>query len=287
MILKQLFGRAGHASCRIIFGSYALSNATQAEADQIFEILLAHGVNHIDTAPMYGNAERCIGAWMKKHRDDFFIATKSRSRDYERAKKDLQCSLERLKVDYIDLWQLHGLTNPAGWEKVMGAGGALEAFIEARDKGLVRHLGVTGHGNKVATMHLQSLERHDFDSIMLPYNYCQMQIASYARDFLKLVEICRERNIAVQTIKSIAWRPVGEQPRKHNTYFYEPLESQDAIEKSVHWAMGLRDSFVITAGDMQFVSRMLDAAERFEHQPSDDEMNRLLKEYGIQQVFNY
>lgn len=285
MIPKQPFGRSGHASSQIIFGSYALSNATQAEADHILEVLLAHGVNQIDTAPMYGNAEKCIGAWMQKHRDDFFIATKSRSRDYERAKKNLQNSLERLKVDYIDLWQLHGLTNPGGWEKVMGAGGALEAFLEARDQDLVRYLGVTGHGNKAATMHLQSLERYDFDAVMLPYNYCQMQITDYAGDFEKLVAICRERSIAVKTIKSIAWRPIGKQPGKYNTYFYEPFESQEAIEKSVHWAMGLQGSFVITAGDMQFISKMLDAAESFVQPPSDEEMKQLVKACGIQQVF--
>lgn len=285
MIPKQLFGRTGHASSQIVFGAYALSNATQAEADHILEVLLAHGVNHIDTAPMYGMAEKRIGAWMEKHRDDFFIATKSRSRDYEGARKNLHRSLERLKVDYIDLWQLHGLTNQAGWEKVMGPGGALEAFIEARDKGLVRYLGVTGHGNKVTGMHLQSLERFDFDSVMLPYNYCQMQIPSFAADFVKLIGVCDERNIAVQTFQAITWRPIGKQPRKYNMYFYEPLESEDAIEKSVHWAMGLQNSFVITAGDMKFVSKMLDAAEKFGQQPSNEEMNTLVKEYGIQQVF--
>jgi aryl-alcohol dehydrogenase-like predicted oxidoreductase len=285
MITRQLFGRTGHASSQIIFGAWALSNATQAEAEQILGILLEYGVNHIDAARMYGNAEELIGSWMKKHRDDFFVATKSRSRTYEGAWKDLRRSLDRLKVDHIDLWQLHGLTNQMGWEKVMGSGGALEAFIEARDKGLVRYLGVTGHGNKVAAMHLQSLERFDFDSVMLPYNYCQMQIASFAADFNKLIGLCRERNVAVQTFQSIAWRPIGKRPRKYNTYFYEPLESGAAIEKSVHWAMGLQGSFVITAGDMQFVLPMLQSAERFERRPSDEEMNLLMNEYGIQQIF--
>lgn len=285
MITRQLFGRTGHASSQIIFGAWALSNATQAEAEQILGILLEYGVNHIDAARMYGNAEELIGSWMKKHRDDFFVATKSRSRTYEGAWKDLRRSLDRLKVDHIDLWQLHGLTNQMGWEKVMGSGGALEAFIEARDKGLVRYLGVTGHGNKVAAMHLQSLERFDFDSVMLPYNYCQMQIASFAADFNKLIGLGRERNVAVQTFQSIAWRPIGKRPRKYNTYFYEPLESGAAIEKSVHWAMGLQGSFVITAGDMQFVLPMLQSAERFEQRPSDEEMNLLMNEYGIQQVF--
>ena len=285
MIARQPFGSTGHSSSRIIFGSYALSNATQADAERILEILLEHGVNHIDTAPMYGNAEKLVGLWMKKHRGDFFIATKSRSRTYEGAWTNLRRSLDRLRVDSIDLWQLHGLTNQTGWEKVMGPGGALEAFIEARDKGLVRYLGVTGHGNKVAAMHLKSLERFGFDSVMLPYNYCQIKIASYAADFDKLIGLCGERNVGVQTFQSIAWRPIGKRPRKYNMYFYEPLECWEAIEKSVHWAMGLQGSFVITAGDKQFVLRMLQSAERFQQRPSDEEMNLLINEYGIQQVF--
>jgi aryl-alcohol dehydrogenase-like predicted oxidoreductase len=285
MISKQKFGRSGHESSQIIFGSYALSNATQDEADRVLEILLDFGVNHIDTAPMYGNAEKCIGSWMKKYRDEFFIATKSRSRSHEGAWKNLQRSLKRLEVDYVDLWQMHGLTNQAGWEKAMGAGGALEAFIKAREEGLVRYLGITGHGNRVAGMHVQSLERFGFDSVMLLYNYRQMQIPRFASDFEKLIATCRGRNVAVQTFQSIAWRPIGAEPKKYNMYFYEPLESQEAIEKSVHWAMGLKDSFVITAGDMQFISLMLEAAERFKECPSEEHMRAMVEEYDIQQIF--
>jgi len=285
MITRQVFGRTGHASSQIIFGAYALRSATRAEAERTLEILLEHGVNHIDTGRTYGNSEGLIGSWMKKHRDDFFVATKSRSRTYEGAWKDLRRSLDRLRVDHIDLWQFHGLTNQTGWEKAMGSGGALEALIEARQKGLVRYLGVTGHGNRVAAMHLQSLARFDFDSVLLPYNYCQMQIASFAADFDKLIELCRERNVAVQTMKSIAWRPIGDRPAKHRTYFYQPLESEEAIDKSLHWAMGLQGSFVVTAGDMQVVPRMLQSAERIERRPSDAEMQLLVNEHGIQQVF--
>jgi NDP-sugar pyrophosphorylase family protein len=134
-------------------------------------------------------------------------------------------------------------------------------------------------------MHLKSLERFGFDSVMLPYSYCQMQIASYAADFGRLIEVCREGNVAVQTTKAIARVPVGKQPRRYNTYFYEPLESDEAIEKSVHWAMGLPGSFVITAGDMQFVLSMLQSADRFRERPSDEEMNLLVNKYGIQQIF--
>ena len=285
MIARHLFGRTRHASSQIIFGAYALRSATRAEAERTLEILLEHGVNHIDTGRTYGNAEGLMGSWMKKHRDDFFIATKSRRRTYEGAWKDIRRSLERLRVDHIDLWQLHGLTNQTGWEKAMGSGGALEALIEARQKGLVRYLGVTGHGNRAAAMHLQSLERFDFDSVLLPYNYCQMQIASFAADFDTLIELCRERNVAVQTMKSIAWRPIGDRPTKYRTYFYQPLESEEAIDKSLHWAMGLQGSFVVTAGDMQVVPRMLQSAQRFEQRPSDAEMQLLVNEHGIQQVF--
>jgi aryl-alcohol dehydrogenase-like predicted oxidoreductase len=285
MILKSQFGRTGHTSTRIIFGAYALSKATQAEADRILYMLLECGVNHIDTAPMYGNAEKCIGSWMEQHRDDFFLATKSRKRTYKGAKKDLQCSLTRLRVDYIDLWQLHGLTNPLGWEKAMGPEGALEVFIEARDKGLVRFLGVTGHGNKAPAMHKRSLERFDFDTVLLPYNYLLMHNPRYAADFNELVKLCHKRNVAVQTIKSIARRPWGSRSKTYNTYFYEPLETQETIDKSVYWSLGFQDSFLITAGDMQLLPKMLDAAKRFEKRPSDTEMTAIVDKFGIQPIF--
>ncbi|MHA2153437.1 MAG: aldo/keto reductase [Candidatus Thorarchaeota archaeon] len=284
MIPKQPFGRTGHDSTRIVFGSYALSNATQAEADSVFELLLEYGVNHIDTAAMYGNAEKRIGPWMEKHRDDFFIATKSRRRSYEGAWKDLQRSLNRLQVESIDLWQMHGLTNPVSWEKVMSPGGALKAFVEARDIGLVRFLGITGHGDKVPAMHRQSLERFDFDSVLLPYNYLQMQNPKYADNFNELVELCRKQNTAVQTIKSIVRRPWGTRPRTYNTYFYEPLETQAAIDISVHWSLSFKDSFLITAGDMRLLPKILDAATRFEKRPSDSEMNAIVDDQGMQVI---
>ncbi len=286
MIPTKQFGRTQHVSSRIIFGSYALSKATQEEADRSLNTLMEYGINHIDTAPMYGNAEKCIGSWMGRHRNDFFLATKTRSRSYTGAWKDLQKSLNNLKVDTIDLWQMHGLTNPVGWEKAMGPGGTLEAFIEARDRGLVRFLGVTGHGYKVPTVHLRSLERFDFDTVLLPYNYLFMQNSRYVTAFNELIELCKKRNVAVQTIKSIARRP-WEGTRNFNTYFYEPLETQIAIDKSVHWSLGLSESFVITAGDMQLLPKMLDAAKRFEKRPSDAEMNAIVDEYDTKPIFSY
>ncbi|MHA1219183.1 MAG: aldo/keto reductase [Candidatus Heimdallarchaeaceae archaeon] len=287
MIPKNMFGCTNHASSRIIFGAYALSNATQEETDDVLKMLLEYGINHIDTAPMYGKSEERIGPWMEKHRDNFFLATKTRSRQYDGAWKDLQNSLSRLRVDTIDLWQMHGLTNPVGWEKAMSPGGTLEAFVEARDQGLVRFLGVTGHGSKVPKVHLQSLERFDFDSVLLPYNYLQMQNSRYSTNFNELTKLCRERNIAIQTIKSVARRPWVDQPRNYNTYFYEPLETQEAIDKSVHWAYDLADSFLITAGDMKILPKILDAAKRFEKRPTDTEMNKMIEMYEVEKIFSY
>jgi aryl-alcohol dehydrogenase-like predicted oxidoreductase len=284
MISKLPFGRTKHESTRVIFGGYALSKATQAEADNTLMLLQEYGVNHIDTAPMYGNSEKVIGPWLADHRDDFFVATKSRRRSRQGALADLKRSLERLRVDYIDLWQMHGLTNPGSWEKVMEPGGALEAFIEARDEGLVRFLGVTGHGDKVPAMHKRSLERFDFDSVLLPYNYLQMQKPRYAADFNELVELCRKHNVAVQIMKSIVRRPWSNRVQTYNTYFYEPLETQDAIDKSVHWALGLPDSFLTTVGDMQLLPKVLAAADRFEKRPSDTEMNAIVDEFDMQTI---
>jgi aryl-alcohol dehydrogenase-like predicted oxidoreductase len=285
MIEKLPFGRTGHLSSRVIFGGYALSEATQAEADRILELLLEYGVNHIDTAAMYGDSEKRIGPWMEAHRDRFFLATKTRRRDSVGAWENIQRSRERLRTDTIDLWQMHGLTGQAGWERAMGAGGALEAFSEACEKGWVRFLGVTGHGVKTPAMHLQSLARYDFDAVMLPYNHALMQNPQYQAAFDTLVGVCREREIAVQTIKSIARQPWGKRSKTYNTYFYEPLDTQEAIDRAAHWVLGHPNVFLITAGDMQVLPKILDAANRFVTRPSDAEMDAQAKAYGIQPIF--
>ena len=175
MIPTESFGRTGHQSTRAIFGAAALSAVTQAEADRTMELLLRFGVNHIDTAASYGDSELRLGPWMERHRADFFLATKTGERDYQAAYDQIRRSLERLRVDQVDLIQLHNLVDPTEWETALGPGGALEAAIQAREEGLVRFIGVTGHGVTVAAMHTRALERFDFDSVLLPYSYPMMQ----------------------------------------------------------------------------------------------------------------
>lgn len=284
MIAKVPFGRTEHMSTRTLFGAAALGRVTQAEADETLDVLLKYGVNHIDVAASYGEAELRLGPWMPTYRKDFFLATKTEKRTYQEAWDELQRSLERMRVDSVDLWQMHVLVDPEQWEVAMGPGGALEAFIEARAQGLVRYFGVTGHGLTVAQMHMRSLERFDFDSVLLPWNYPMMQNPQYAADFDALVTMCRERNVAVQIIKSLCRRPWGDRQRTRATW-YEPLEDQDAIDKATHWVLGHPDLFLNTAGDIHMLPKVLDAASRFVHRPTDVEMVALVAAQEMESLF--
>lgn len=271
MIDKKPFGRIGHLSTRAIFGAAALSRVTQDEADRTRDLLLEYGVNHIDTAAGYGDSELRIGPWMAQYRDQFFLATKTGERTYQKARDEFHRSLERLQVDSVDLIQLHYLVDPQEWEVAMGPGGALEALIEAREQGLTRFIGVTGHDTVVPKMHLRSLERFDFDSVLLPYSYVMMQNPQYAADFEALMQVCQERNVAVQTIKSLVRRPWGERERARATW-YEPLEDQAAVDRAVHWVLGNPNVFLNTVGDIHVLPQVLDAASRFKGRPSEAEM---------------
>jgi aryl-alcohol dehydrogenase-like predicted oxidoreductase len=284
MIEKRPFGRTGHLSTRTIFGAAALSQVTQTQADRTLGTLLHYGINHIDTAAMYGDSELRIGPWMDRYRAHFFLATKTHERTYHEAREQFHRSLERLRVDQVDLLQLHMLVDPEEWEVAMGPGGALEAAIKAREQELTRFIGVTGHGVTAPAMHRRSLERFDFDSVLLPYNYLMMQNPQYAADFEALMALCQERNAAVQTIKSIARGPWGEKTRIHNTW-YEPLKEQADIENAVHWVLGYADIFVNTVGDIYLLPKVLDAASRFEAAPSDEEMEEQAAKLGMEPLF--
>jgi aryl-alcohol dehydrogenase-like predicted oxidoreductase len=274
MIEHRPFGRTGHRSTVTLFGAAALARATQDEADRVLEVLLRHGVNHIDTAARYGDSELRIGPWMARHRKDFFLATKTGSRGAREAREDLHRSLERLRVDSVDLIQMHSLGHPDDWDQAMGPGGALEALVEARQQGLARAIGVTGHGWTIAAMHRRSLARFDFDSILLPYNFFMAQNERYRQAFDEVTAICRERNVAVQTIKGIARGPWAAADRSHATW-YQPLEHQEDIDRAVHWVLGRPGIFLNTAGDLSLLPKVLDAASRFTRRPSDEEMTAM------------
>ncbi|OLC27962.1 MAG: aldo/keto reductase [Actinobacteria bacterium 13_1_20CM_2_65_11] len=278
------FGRTGHRSTRTIFGAASLSNVTQSAADRTLDVLLRHGVNHIDTAAGYGDSELRIAPWLKREPNRFFLATKTGSRDAKGAREDLHRSLDRLGVDHVDLWQLHSLADPIDWDTALSPGGAIDAAVEARDQGLVRWIGVTGHGAQIAANHRRSLARFDFDSVLLPYNFVTMQLPYYAENFDALARTCAERNVAVQTIKSIAASPWLGRERTRTTW-YEPLEAQADIDLAVWWVLGRPGVFLNTVGDIDLLPRVLDAAERFEKRPTDTEMTAMLERSRTEPLF--
>jgi len=284
MMPTETFGRTGHRSTRTIFGAAAFSDVTQAEADRTMELLLRFGVNHIDTAASYGDSELRLGPWIEQHRAGFFLATKTGERTSQAAYDQIRRSLERLRVDQVDLIQLHNLVDPAEWETALGPGGALEAVIRAREEGLVRFIGVTGHGTTVAAMHTRALERFDFDTVLLPYNYPMMQNPIYAADFEELLARCRERGVAVQTIKAITRAPWSDRPQTAATW-YEPLRDPVAIDRAVHWVLGRPSVFLNTVGDIGVLPMVLDAADRFRERPSGDAMREIAEQQAMEPLF--
>ena len=285
MIATLPFGRTGHQSTRILFGAAALSAVTQAEADATLELVVASGVNHLDVAASYGDAELRLGSFVAAHRDEYFLATKTGERTAEAAYAEISRSLERLRTDHVDLLQLHNLVDEDEWRTAYAKGGALEGAVRAREEGLVRHLGVTGHGVTVARQHRRSLEEYDFASVLLPYNYPMTRNAEYLADFEELLEVCADRGVAVQTIKSITRAPWADDADRHAATWYEPLRDPDAIDTAVAWVLGRPGVFLNTVGDIHLLPAVLDAAHRFTERPSEDEMARLDEAWGMAPLF--
>lgn len=261
VIERQQFGRTGHLSSRVIFGAAGLGGVDQVTADAVLPLLLEHGINHIDTAASYGEAELRVAPWLAARRGDFFVATKTGERTADGARRELEQSLLRLGVDRVDLIQLHNLVEPDEWETAHAKGGAVEALVKARDEGLVGAIGVTGHGLRIPRMHLRSLDRFDFDSVLLPYNYTLRAIPSYRADVEELLDVASARSVAVQTIKSIARRRWPEGRPAGSYSWYQPLEDEGALERAVHYVLSRPGLFLNSSSDIRLLSHLLTAAE--------------------------
>jgi aryl-alcohol dehydrogenase-like predicted oxidoreductase len=284
MIARAPFGATGHESSRVVFGAAALAAVGKAAADRTLDVLLEHGVNHVDVAAGYGDAELRVAAWLAREPGTFFLATKTGQRTYRAARDEIHRSLDRLGVDRIDSIQLHNLVDIIEWETALGDGGALEAAVEAREEGLVRFIGVTGHGLSVPAVHRRSLDRFPFDSVLCPYNWPQVQDARYAETFEELAAACAERDVALQTIKSLARRRWDGRAATAATW-YEPLTEQADIDLAVSWVLGRPEVFLLTTGDVDVLPKLLDAAERFTTRPSDEEMARLVADRELAPLF--
>lgn len=278
------FGRLAHQSTRTLFGAASLSSVSQDDADRTLDVLLQYGVNHIDVAASYGDAELRIAPWLKRYPNHFFVATKTDQRTAQGAREELHRSLDRMGIDHIDLWQLHNLADPIDWDTALSPGGVIEAAVEAKQQGLIGGIGITGHGLQIAATHRRSLQRFDFDSVLLPYNYITMQNEYYAENFNALLAMCQERNVAVQTIKSIAYRPWMGQEHTRTTW-YKPLEDQRDIDMAVWWVLARPGIFLDTVGDINLLPRVLDAASRFDEGISQTSLEEYLSKLNCVPLF--
>ncbi|MEJ2662907.1 MAG: aldo/keto reductase [Spirochaetia bacterium] len=275
MLEKRKFGNTDHISTRILFGAAAFYSITDQDiADRTMEVVERAGINHIDTAASYGEAEKRLGPWLKHNRNKVFLATKTEKRTYKEAREGFLRSLEKLCVDSVDLLQMHFLVDPGEWETAMSEDGALQALREFKEQGLTRYLGVTGHGITTPAMHLKSLDRFAFDTVMLPYNYRMMENPSYRENCLKLFALCRTKQIAVQVIKTLAKGPwqIEESQREYSTW-YEPLSRQDEIETAVHWALANPQIFLNTPADINLLPKVIKAAESFRSDTTQEQLN--------------
>jgi aryl-alcohol dehydrogenase-like predicted oxidoreductase len=286
MIERAAFGRTGHESSRVIFGGAALGTMRQEAADGLLPVLLDAGVNHLDVAAAYGDAELRLAPWLAAHPDEFFLATKTGDRSGDAARASLERSLERMGVDHVDLIQLHNLVERDEWDIAFGPGGAVDALARARDEGLARFVGVTGHGLRIARMHLRSLERFDFDSVLLPYSYLLVQHEVYRADAEQLLAICNEREVAIQTIKAVARRRWTDSERHFS--WYEPLADDAAIDRAVRYVLGRPGLFLISSSDAHLLRPTLAAAARVGvgPAPTGDELERDVVAHGMQPLFD-
>lgn len=286
MIETQPFGRTGHESTRVIFGAAALGAMSQARADQTLETVREFGVNHLDTAASYGESELRLAPFLADHRDEVFLASKTGERTGARARRELERSLDRLGVDQVDLIQLHNLVEPGEWEVAFAPGGVVEAMVEARDECLVRFIGVTGHGLRIAERHRASLERFAFDSVLLPYNHLVRQDPVYRTESDALIATCVERGVAVQTIKSIARRRWPADSADPHYAWYQPLADAEAITRAVAYVLGRPSLFLNTSSDATQLRTTLEAAAGDQIVPSDQAMDQDVHDHDMAPLFD-
>lgn len=288
MIERRAFGSTGHQSSRVIFGAAALGSMSQERADAVLPLLLEHGINHLDTAASYGDAELRMAPWLAAHPGEFYVATKTGERAGDAARAELERSLTRLGVDRVDLIQLHNLVEDDEWETAHAPGGAVEALLQAQAEGLVGHIGVTGHGLRIARMHLRSIERFPFDTVLFPYSYVLMQEPSYRRDAEELLAVCAERGIAIQTIKSIARRRWTDDDTSAKHSWYEPLRDEAPISRAVRYVLSDERVFLNSTSDASVLPLVLAAAETADHamRPSDDELAADVERHEMRRLFD-
>lgn len=263
---KRRFGRTGHMSTVAIFGAAAFWEISQADADKVMEQVIEAGVNHIDVAPSYGQAEERVGPWMPRERERFFLGCKTTERTKQGAWDEMQRSLKRLQTESFDLYQCHAVTTMEELDAVTMKGGALEAFVEARQRGLIKYIGITGHGVDAPKIYLDALRRFDFDSVLFPLNFVQVVNPEYRKYTEELISVCKAKDVGTMVIKSITKGPWGEK-RHTATTWYEPFDQMEEIQRAVNFALSFEVTGLCTAGDTRILPLVLQACENFKQLP--------------------
>jgi aryl-alcohol dehydrogenase-like predicted oxidoreductase len=276
MLQTRRFGRSEHMSTVAIFGAAAFWEISQEQADRVMELVIASGINHIDVAPSYGQAEERLGPWMRRERGRFFVGCKTMERSHEGAWNELQASLKRLNCDSFDLYQLHAVTTFDELEAITASGGALDALVEAKKAGLIGHIGITGHGVDAPAIYLEALQRFDFDSVTFPLNFIQAGNAKYYQDATELIRQCQAREVGMMVIKSIAQGPWGEKEKTHTTW-YEPFSEMELIQKGINFVLSHNVTGVCTPGDIRVLPLVIKACENATRL-APEEMEKLIEE---------
>lgn len=281
---KRRFGRTNHMSTLAVFGAVSLGRLDQSMADKVVQQVIDAGVNHIDIAPSYGEAELRLGPWMPRIRDDFFLGCKTTQRSKESAMQEAHQSLERLQVDTFNLYQLHAITNMDELDAVTAKGGALQAAIELREEGLTDFIGITGHGMETPSLFIEALSRFDFDSVLFPINATLFADDTYRAQALKLLDLLEERDVGVMAIKAVAKGPWGDREHRYHTW-YEPFDDKNAIEENIHFVLSHKLTHICTPGDYRLLDMVFKACENFEEMSPEESEALIEKQSDLEVIF--
>lgn len=259
---RRRLGRLEHMTSVMVYGGAALGEVTQEVADESIAFAFESGINQFDTAADYGDSELRLAPSMKRIRDEIFLSTKTGRRDAEGARREIERSLERLGVPYVDLLQLHSIGDIEDLDRATGAGGALEAAVAARDEGLVRAIGITGHGDDAPATHLEALKRFPFETVLTPWNWILSRDDSYRADFEALVEEVGRQDAGLMTIKTVSRRNWPADSQSYATW-YEPFDSEDTVDAAVAFVLAHEAiTGLATAGDVRLLPLMVEAEKR-------------------------
>jgi len=267
---KRRLGKTNHNSTVVTFGAYSIGKLTQDRADNVIQKCLDYGVNHIDIAPGYADSMERVAPWMPELRDHMFLGSKTPMRTRDEAWQNIEDIMTRMNVDSFDLFQLHAVIDIETLDQVTSSNGALKALVEMKEQGLTKWLGITGHGPTVPKTHIEALNRFDFDTVMFPVNASMYKNKEYRLDAEKLISICNQKDVGIQTIKMIARGGWGSKLKDLGTW-YDPYRSQEEIDTALWWQLSQPIHTAPSCGEYKLLEKILDSAERFKQLDLDEQ----------------